>query len=78
MDINDWIKILEDSKGELGHILNECKDGPAELALLASKMEPLLEEFSTIEKELHASAILPVSSPNASTEADPSSEDTQE
>ena len=56
MDIDKLIKVLEDNKKQLYDILNNCKDGPAELALLASKMRPLLDNIASLEAQLNASA----------------------
>lgn len=52
MGTNDLKKVLTDSEEILNQILNECQDGPPELVLLASKMQPLLADFSEKEAAL--------------------------
>lgn len=52
MDINDVLKTLNENSSNLKDILNECKAGPAELVLLASKMEPILENLSEYQTNL--------------------------
>ena len=56
MDIKDTLNVLENSKKQLEQLLNDCKDGPAELTLLAYKMMPMLEDFSRAEAELFSAA----------------------
>lgn len=55
MDINDLLNTLNSSKEQLNQILNECQTGSPELVLLASKMAPLLADFSAEESELFTS-----------------------
>ena len=55
MDVNDLIQILENNQEQLTHILNDCEEGSSELVLLASKMGPILENFSLLESELSSS-----------------------
>lgn len=55
MDANDLMKILKESEAQLNQILSDCKNGPSELVLLASKMDPLLTNFSALEAELLSS-----------------------
>lgn len=55
MDVNELIKILKDNENQLNHILDDCKEGSAQLILLASKMDPILENFSFWETELSSS-----------------------
>lgn len=55
MDVQDLMKILKESEDQLNQILSDCKSGPSELVLLASKMDPLLTSFTSSEAELLSS-----------------------
>lgn len=54
MNVNDLMQLLEDSEATLSHILKDCTNNPDEVSLLSSKMGSLLEDFSTLRKELHS------------------------
>lgn len=54
MEINDLLKLLDGHNEQLSQILNDCTAGPDELTLLASKLQPILDEYSEARKELHA------------------------
>ena len=64
MDVHDLMKILKENEEQLNQILSDCKSGPSELVLLASKMDPLLTSFASSEAELLSS----LSENNVSTE----------
>ena len=55
MDANDLMKILKESEDQLNQILKDCKKGPSELVLMASKMDLLLTSFTSSEAELLSS-----------------------
>lgn len=46
MEQNDWKQILKEQQHQLSQILSDCQNSSDELALLVSKMSPLLEELS--------------------------------
>lgn len=52
MDINELLKQFENHKDDLTAVLDDCKDGPDELVLLASIMKPLLQSITDTEKDL--------------------------
>ena len=52
MSVNELMQLLEDSEAALSHMLQDCANGPDELALLASKMEPLLKDFTSFQNEI--------------------------
>lgn len=52
MDINNWNSLFEENQRRLSDILDDCQNGPDELALLASKMSPLLDEINLLREQI--------------------------
>ena len=51
MEIHEAKKIIDNNKKQLSVLLTDCQNGPAELKLLASQMNRLLNDFSAKEQE---------------------------